>query len=86
LRRVYEEDALGDPEVDHRSSESAAVVLPSQTELILGLRAEQVRSIEDMALLASPVLKIFLRPPIRDQEVGGSSPLAPTTITQDWWN
>jgi len=51
---MYEENAL-DAEVDHRSSESA--VLPSPTELILGLRAEQVRLLEGTALLAGPVLE-----------------------------
>jgi hypothetical protein len=61
---MYEGDAL-DPKVVHRSSESAVVVLPSQTELILGLRAEQVRLLEGMALLAGPLLKVFLKPPIR---------------------
>jgi hypothetical protein len=61
---MSEENAL-DPEVDHRSSESAVVVLPSQTELISGLCAEQVRLLEGMALLAGPVLEDLSKPPIQ---------------------
>jgi len=57
---MYEEDAL-DPEVDHGSSESVVVALPSQTELILSLCAEQVRLLEGMAPLASPILEDLFR-------------------------
>ena len=53
---MYEENAL-DPEVDPRSGGSAVVVLPPQTELILGLRAEQVRLLEGVVPLAEPALE-----------------------------
>lgn len=53
---MYEENAL-DPEVDHRSSESSVVVLPYQTELILGLRAEQVQLLEAWRRSLTPVFE-----------------------------